>query len=96
MEDRGNWVEIPQEDALVNCDFIWKPVNFTFSMYDMINKRCDKEPCQLVINHFEVIRGIATKTGLIRTLKSYYKNNTLAVKENYKVFDTTPTTFLLS
>lgn len=35
---------------------------------------------QLVVNHLENIRGITTKTGLIRTLKQYYKDNHEACK----------------
>ena len=49
----------------------------------------------LVFNHFEFIRGICTKTGLIRSLDTYYKNNFDFRLHNYTVFDTTPTTFLV-
>ena len=33
-----------------------------------------------VINHFENIRGICTKTGLVRSLKKYYNTNEQARK----------------
>ena len=50
---------------------------------------------ELIVNHLENNRELTTKTGLIRALKSYYKDQ-IAQTENYQVFDTTPTTFLLS
>lgn len=33
-----------------------------------------------VVNHLENIQGICTKTGLVKTLKHYYKNNSEASK----------------
>lgn len=30
---------------------------------------------QIVVNHLESISSICTKTGLVRTLKEYYKDN---------------------
>ncbi len=33
---------------------------------------------QIVVNHLENISSICTKTGLVRTLKQYYKDNTEA------------------
>jgi hypothetical protein len=50
----------------------------------------------LIFNHFEVLRGICTKSGLIRSLKSYYDWNKEAKAAGYSVFETTPTTFLVS
>lgn len=49
----------------------------------------------LIFNHFECLRGICTKSGLIRSLKHYYEHNKEAKAANYTVFDTTPTTFLV-
>ena len=51
---------------------------------------------ELVINHLEGHRELTTKTGLIRTLKYYYKDNTNFIEANYQVFDTTPTSFVVS
>ena len=48
------------------------------------------------LNHFESTRGITTKTGLIRTLQNYYANHEAAKEAGYTVFDTTPTTFIIS
>ena len=43
---------------------------------------------QLVVNHLENIRGICTKTGLVRTLKQYYKDRSDASKwHNYITID---------
>jgi len=41
------------------------------------------------------LRGICTKSGLIRSLKHYYEFHKEAKAANYTVFDTTPTTFLV-
>lgn len=49
-----------------------------------------------MFNHFEVIKGICQKTGLIRSLEAYYEENPLAKKAGYTVFDTTPTTFVIA
>ena len=35
---------------------------------------------ELVVNHLENNREITTKTGLIRSLKSYYKDNNSAIE----------------
>ena len=51
---------------------------------------------ELVINHLEGHREITTKTGLVRSLKYYYKDNITFVENNYQVFDTTPTSFVVS
>jgi len=60
-----------------------------------------------VVNHLENIRGICTKTGLVRTLKQFYKDKSDAskiilitvisiVECGYSVFDTTPTSFVVT
>ena len=36
---------------------------------DKIDKRLSKDPRPFVYNHFEILRGLCTKTGLIRSLK---------------------------
>jgi hypothetical protein len=51
---------------------------------------------ELVVNHLEGHRDLTTKTGLIRSLKYYYKDNVNFVEGNYQVFETTPTTFVVS
>jgi len=51
---------------------------------------------ELVVNHLECHRDITTKTGLIRSLKYFYKDNSNFVENNYQVFDTTPTSFVVS
>ena len=51
---------------------------------------------ELVVNHLENHREITTKTGLIRCLKYYYKDNVNFIENGYTVFDTTPTSFVVS
>ena len=49
-----------------------------------------------IFNHFECLKGICTKSGLIRSLRCYYDFNKEAKAAHYTTFDTTPTTFLIS
>ncbi len=64
--------------------------------YDKIDKRILKDSRPFLFNHFEILRGLCTKTGLIRSLKQFYKSNQEALQCGYQVFDSTPTTFLVS
>ena len=50
----------------------------------------------LFFNHYEQINGICTKTDLIKTLQKYYESLEAAVAANYTVFDSTPTSFIIS
>lgn len=50
----------------------------------------------LFFNHYEQINGICAKTDLIKTLQRYYENLEEAVAANYTVFDSTPTSFIVS
>lgn len=49
----------------------------------------------LVYNHFEQLRQIATKSGLVKSLKQYYYTNQHARNQAYAEFDTMPTTFIV-
>ena len=49
-----------------------------------------------MVNHFEGVPSVCRKSGLVRSLKSYYENCQKAVDCNYSIFDTTPTTFLVN
>ena len=53
-------------------------------------------PVDFMVSHLENNREITTKTGLIRSLKQHYKQNQSAIDNGYQVFDTTPTTFVVS
>ena len=55
-----------------------------------------------IVNHIECMRDITTKTGLIRSLKRYYKRlvensslYNLSKAEMVGLFDTIPTTYIL-
>jgi hypothetical protein len=68
-----------------------------FSGYDKLDKRIKNHKDQpFIFNHFEVIRGITTKTNLVKSLKAYYENNEAARLCNYSVFDTHPTAFVIA
>jgi|JI9StandDraft_2_1071091.scaffolds.fasta_scaffold106834_1 hypothetical protein len=94
---RGNWEEFSNADEAVDeVNFLWRPVNFSYNGYDKIEQRTRRTPIPFIFNHFENLKGLTTKTGLIRSLKAYYKENKAAVIAKYGVFDTTPTTFLIA
>ena len=96
MNARSNWKELEDEDeAIETAHMMWRPVNYGISGYEKINKRRKNSKFPLIFNHFESIRCISTKTGLIRTLKKYYGFNQDAIDAKYTVFHTTPTTFLV-
>ncbi|MDR3581698.1 MAG: hypothetical protein P4L67_00280 [Candidatus Pacebacteria bacterium] len=48
-----------------------------------------------MINHLENIKGICTKTGLIKSLRRFYKSTPEAMASNYTVHETTPSTFVI-
>jgi len=65
--------------------------------YDKFDTRTETDKNNpFIFNHFEINRGICTKTGLVRSLKAYYENSPGALAANYTVFDSTPTTFVVS
>lgn len=63
--------------------------------YNQLDKRLISKP-KFIFNHFEVIRGICTKTNLITSLRTYYENNEAAKVAGYTLFDSTPTTFVIA
>jgi Tubulin-tyrosine ligase family len=67
-----------------------------FGGYDKVDKRLTASSKPFIFNHFEVIRGICTKTNLIKSLRSYYEESPLAREAKYSLFDTTPTTFVIA
>jgi hypothetical protein len=74
LGERGNWKQVMEEDqAIETTDFFWRQVNLGFSGYDKVDKRLTTNSKPFIFNHFEVIRGICTKTNLIKSLKSYYE-----------------------
>jgi hypothetical protein len=85
-----------EDQAIETTDFFWRQVNLGFSGYDKVDKRLTTNSKPFVFNHFEVIRGICTKTNLIKSLKSYYECLEAAKAAHYSLFDTTPTTFVIA
>lgn len=96
LTDRGNWKQVTEEEAIESSDFFWRQVNLGFSGYDKVDKRLTTNSTPFVFNHFEVIRGICTKTNLIKSLRSYYEGLEAAKLAHYTLFDTTPTTFVIA
>lgn len=75
---------------------MWRPVNYGIEGYKRIDKRVVRNTgTPLIYNHFEVLKGLTTKTGLIKSMKHYYCQNDQARQASYQVFDSTPTTFLV-
>jgi hypothetical protein len=95
MEARGNWQQIPEEEAIERADFYWRCINFGYEGYHRLDKRLAVKP-SFIFNHFEVLHGICTKTNLIKSLRHYYEFNEKAKAEGYCTFDTTPTTYVVA
>jgi hypothetical protein len=82
------WKEVSKDVLLFQpsdhpqqVNFIWKPTNFNYKLYSLIDKvHASSDEAsgalekQLVVNHLENLRGICTKTGLVRTLKQFYQD----------------------
>lgn len=87
------------ELMIEKCNFIWKPFNYydreTQRKIDRRLLRQNNTTNPLVLNHFESLKQIATKSGLIRSLHHYYYTNQQAKAQGYNEFDSTPTTFLV-
>jgi hypothetical protein len=79
---RGNWQQGREEDNIEKCNFLWKPFNYAQDGYKRIDKRLVRNNQAFVYNHFEQLKGMVTKSGLIRSLKQYYFNNDVASKDN--------------
>lgn len=112
MDEKQGWEEIKHEDLWLQANinkisFIWKPCNFNHKMYGILdqviasrqltpskNRKWVKSG--LVLNHLENHREITTKTGLLRSLKYYYKDNLTFIENNYTLFDSTPTSFVVN
>jgi hypothetical protein len=87
---------VDEDGCIETVDFFWRQVNLGFSGYDKVDKRLSVKSTPFIFNHFEVIRGICTKTNLIKSLQAYYSSHEQAKQNNYTLFDTTPTTFVIS
>jgi len=73
---RGNWVEAKEADCIEKCHFLWRPFNYPAETQKRLEKRATQRKSSngpLVYNHFEVLKGLTTKSGLIRSLKQYYR-----------------------
>ena len=79
LKKRGNWSQIDKEEAIQKANFFWKQLNFNFRSYDELDDRLEAISSPFLFNHFEVNRGICTKTMLIKSLTSYYEANEHAV-----------------
>jgi hypothetical protein len=84
---RGNWTQVSEEECNDEngppVSFYWRQVNMGFSGYNKLDVRLKKHEVPFIFNHFEVIRGITTKTNLVKSLKSYYEENQAAKAANY-------------
>lgn len=93
---RGNWVKIDEENAIETANFLWQQIGLSFKGYDRLDERLETNMAPFYYNHFEVTRGIGTKTCLIKSLKTYYEAHPDAKANRYTVFDSHPTSFIIS
>ena len=49
-----------------------------------------------MINHLENLKSLCTKTGLIKSLRKFYKHTPEPLASNYCVQNTTPTTYIVT
>ena len=77
---RGNWVQCRETESIEKCHFLWRPVNYNIDGYKRMDRRFQTKGQVLIYNHFEVLKGLTTKTGLIRSLKQYYYSSDSASK----------------
>ena len=69
LKARGNWSQIPEEQAIDQSHFYWRQTNLNFQAYHDVDNRIKTSTKELFLNHFENTRGITTKTGLITSLQ---------------------------
>ena len=78
-------------------NFYWRQLNLTFQDYTQFNARLRLDPTRsIMFNHMEKRISIANKHGLIKSLAAYYYQLEPAIKSDYTVFDSTPTTFVIA
>ena len=63
--------------------------------YHWANNNGSKDK-ELVINHLDGHKEITTKTGLLRSLKYYFKTTISYVEQNFSVFETMPASYVVS
>jgi hypothetical protein len=80
LAERGNWQQCKEAESIEKCHFVWRPFNFNPENYKRIDKRVINKTSPFIYNHLEVLKGLTTKSGLVRSLKHYYYNNDAARK----------------
>lgn len=50
----------------------------------------------VMLNHFENNNLIGSKSSLVRSLRHYYSHENSIYEQNYHVFETIPTTFIVN
>ena len=78
-----------QDESVETAHSIWRPVNFGAPGYQRMDERSGPP---LVYNHFEYLKGIGTKSGIVSVLKSYYES----VTDETNVFENHPTTYVIT
>lgn len=69
------WIEaVAVSENIMNMDMVWKPVNYQRSKgFEQMSKRVFMRPERpFAYNHFENIKVMTTKSGLIEHLGNYY------------------------
>ena len=93
------WAETePITDNIPGIDLVWKPVGFMRQHgFDMMGKRCALLPRRpFAYCHFENIQVLSTKSGLVRTLREYYKNNQAFRRAGYTYEHSMSMSFVLA
>mmetsp|Transcript_13307 Transcript_13307/g.25002 ORF Transcript_13307/g.25002 Transcript_13307/m.25002 type:complete len:961 (+) Transcript_13307:506-3388(+) len=97
VEARGNWVQASEQEA-ADCrvQFIWKPTSMPILSYLKLDEAYANTGVAVVHNHLDKHREITTKPGLVRSLRAFYQSHKPALLSNYHLFDTIPTSFIIT
>ena len=75
------------------------PISFQYGVQYLL--KIDKINSQrkyinpIVLNHIDFLKHITSKTGLIRSLSSYYASIPEAIEHKYSIFDSMATSFII-
>lgn len=94
FDKRGNWSEQDFPDH--KTSFIWKPDHSYSPPQSGPFPQDFPHHKYLIYNHLSNHKEITTKTGLLKSLRSYYTTCEQAILNSYQVHDSLPTSFIIT
>ena len=91
------WNEVPAvTENILNMDLVWKPVGFVRnSAFDYMSRRCNHVNRPFAYPHYENIGILSTKSGLVKTLRSYYDKDLFFKDSGYSLEHTMALSFIV-